>query len=74
MYMTLALFFFLLLAVAITHDDLILVFNVQLTFAYFRKLPTKTIPVETGRKLNVLCTFNLRPVSTGILAGKFVTY
>ena len=22
-------------------------------------------PVDTGRKLNVLCTFNLRPVSTG---------
>ena len=21
-------------------------------------------PVDTGRKLNVLCTFNLRPVST----------
>ena len=24
-----------------------------------------TVPVDTGRKLNVLCTFNLRPVSTG---------
>ena len=23
-------------------------------------------PVDTGRKLNVLCTFNLRPVSTGL--------
>ena len=22
-------------------------------------------PADTGRKLNVLCTFNLRPVSTG---------
>ena len=22
-------------------------------------------PVDTGRKLNVLCTFNLRPVSNG---------
>ena len=22
-------------------------------------------PVDTGRKLNVLCTFNLRPVSMG---------
>ena len=22
-------------------------------------------PVDTGRKLNVLCTFNLRPVPTG---------
>ena len=40
-------------------------------------LRTKSIPVDTGRKLNiyktfrrrllnVLCTFNLRPVSTGI--------
>ena len=43
------------------------------------------IPVDTGRKLNVhkkfrrrpgrllnvLCTFNLRPVSTGILCIKF---
>ena len=25
------------------------------------------IPVDTGRKLNVLCTFNLRPVSMGII-------
>ena len=24
-----------------------------------------TNPVDTGRKLNVLCKFNLRPVSTG---------
>ena len=24
-------------------------------------------PVDTGRKLNVLCTFNVRPVSTGLL-------
>ena len=23
-------------------------------------------PVDTGRKLNVLCTFNLRPVSAGL--------
>ena len=23
------------------------------------------VPVDTGRLLNVLCTFNLRPVSTG---------
>ena len=23
------------------------------------------IPVDTGRKLNVVCTFNLRPVSAG---------
>ena len=22
-------------------------------------------PVDTGRELNVLCTFNLRPLSTG---------
>ena len=27
---------------------------------------TSDIPVETGRKLNVLCTFNLRPVSTSV--------
>ena len=26
---------------------------------------TCNYPVDTGRKLNVLCTFNLRPVSTG---------
>ena len=25
----------------------------------------RTYPVDTGRKLNVLCTFSLRPVSTG---------
>ena len=24
-------------------------------------------PVDTGCKLNVLCTFNLRPVSTGLV-------
>ena len=29
--------------------------------------PMKTFPVDTGRKLNVLCTFNLRPVSTGLV-------
>ena len=28
-----------------------------------------TDPVETGRKLIVLCTFNLRPVSMGDLSG-----
>ena len=28
------------------------------------------IPVDTGRKLNVLCTFSLRPVSTGILLNQ----
>ena len=27
---------------------------------------TSDIPVKTGRKLNVLCMFNLRPVSTGV--------
>ena len=26
----------------------------------------RAFPVDTGRKLNVLCTFNLRPVSTGL--------
>ena len=26
-------------------------------------------PVDTGRKLNVLCTFNLRPVSKGYADG-----
>ena len=26
-------------------------------------------PVDTGRKLNVLCTFNLRPASTGKSKG-----
>ena len=32
------------------------------------------IPAETGRKLNVVCTFNLRPASTGIvLYQKFST-
>ena len=25
-----------------------------------------TFPVDTGRKFNVLCTFNLRPASTGL--------
>ena len=25
----------------------------------------KSDPIDTGRKLNVLCTFTLRPVSTG---------
>ena len=46
---------------------------------------SKPFPVDTGRKLNVhemfrrrpgrplnvLCTFNLRPVSTGLFEGKF---
>ena len=26
-------------------------------------------PVDTGHKLNVLCMFNLRPVSTGLCDG-----
>ena len=26
-----------------------------------------SVPVDTGCKLNVLCTFNVRPVSTGVL-------
>ena len=29
-----------------------------------------SFPVDTGRKLNVLCTFNLRPVSTGFQRHK----
>ena len=29
-----------------------------------------TLPVDTGRKLNDLCTFNLRLVSTGWVAKK----
>ena len=32
-------------------------------------LRRKLDPVDTGRKLNVLCTFNLRPVSTGEYAS-----
>ena len=28
------------------------------------------VPVDTGRKLNVHKTFNLRPVSTGVLLKK----
>ena len=38
-----------------------------LIFYYFSKKLEKTVnnPVDPGRKLNVLCTFNLRPVSTG---------
>ena len=27
-------------------------------------------PINKGRKLNVLCTFNLRPVSTGFFSNK----
>ena len=30
-------------------------------------------PVDTGRKLNVLCTFNLGPVSTGFRCWHFET-
>ena len=46
--------------------------------SYFKKCQTvffklslrlATFPVDTGRKLNVLCTFNLRPVSTGSASG-----
>ena len=29
--------------------------------------PTLYYPIDTSRKLNVLCTFNLRPVSTGYI-------
>ena len=31
---------------------------------------TDNDPVDTGRKLNVLCTFNLRPVSRSRVAEK----
>ena len=37
-------------------------------FSSLEKWKSKTLirsPVDTGPKLNVLCTFNLRPVSTG---------
>ena len=30
-------------------------------------------PADTGRKLNVLCTFSLRPVSTRLASTYFVT-
>ena len=30
----------------------------------------ENLPVDTGRKLNVLCAFNLRPVSTGLLTSQ----
>ena len=30
-----------------------------------QKMKFSINPIDTGRKLNVLCTFNLRPVSTG---------
>ena len=45
--------------------------SLQLHRSYFSILKDFTqrfndIPVDTGRKLNVLCTFNLRLVSTGI--------
>ena len=33
--------------------------------AYTSSHSVKENPVDTGSKLNVLCTFNLRPVSTG---------
>ena len=35
-------------------------------FFYFQLMHNvKSDPIDTGRKLNVLCTFTLRPVSTG---------
>ena len=34
---------------------------------YFHENTSSTAPVGTGRKLNVLCTFNLRPVSTWLV-------
>ena len=35
------------------------------TLGVTNEAPLMTIPVDTGRKLNVHKTFNLRPVSTG---------
>ena len=35
-----------------------------------KSLNEGSFPVDTGRKLNVLCTFNLRPVSTGFQRHK----
>ena len=43
----------------------------QNCYLSFKILTIKT-PVETGGKLNVHKTFNLRPVSTGILIKSFV--
>ena len=34
----------------------------------------KTFRRHPGRLLNVLCTFNLRPVSTGVLVCKIVNH
>ena len=34
-------------------------------FFLYHSTKIRSSPVETGRKLNVLCSFNLRPVSTG---------
>ena len=34
-------------------------------FEIFFRIKRENNPVDTGRKLNVLCTFNLRPASTG---------
>ena len=34
-------------------------------FFVYHSTKIRSSPVETGRKLNVLCSFNLRPVSTG---------
>ena len=39
-------------------------------YIFDRVLNTPLIPVDTGRKLNVLCTFNLRPVSTEMTVTK----
>ena len=33
---------------------------------YFSEHYRRAVPVNTGHKLNVLCAFNLRPVSTGV--------
>ena len=47
-------------------------YSVQMRENTERKLtiPETFFPVDTGHKLNVLCTFNLRPASTGLLVGK----
>ena len=47
---------------------LYLLFNAFILFMFKKK---KKAPVGTGGKLNVLCTFNLRPVPTGAMQGTF---
>ena len=38
----------------------------SITFLSWKATEFLPIPIDTGRKLNVLCTFNLRHMSTGI--------